>query len=1011
MQDLKKEIEGYGKVLRGFRKKKELWGDEEAVLRIEGARLALLREQIHGWCVGRGDEAGVQAWIKDIYAVDLPVCEAKKRTFLEAMAAWKRKRDEEKTFAAYEFLKKWEEVEYGFQCLVAFRSLEYFALLWERDLDDENKVFKWSVDPNNDGGRTGVSRPFFFYFTQMVLQKNIKFISKQYPTGYGKCALPSTRVRTPYGIRTLGEIEVGDSVYSMQDNEVCVRKVTNKWNTRKKQVRITTRGGIEITTSPEHRLYTQRGYVRAKDLAVSDYFYRLCTPLNIRGEWENSDELIFATLMLFDGYCFHNRLTFTKEDNEIFQVFQRVCNSLGFATRISTRENNKAKTIHILNNNGKPDAILAKYGILNCLSKNKTLSDRFLNMPLSQRYSFIGLMLATDGYIPQARKNKRGSLVGVTLASKPLIKGIQELLNSCGIYSLYAEKQIQSKSKTFNAYTLQIPDEYVPKIYEHCYCYQKEAFISERIENIDGSYCNNTNYPKAVVENCKEFKRLVNKQFARNKTFKREIVERFARETGLLSDIVYKDFVWEQIKTIEFIDEETDMVDIEVEGTHNFIANDIVSHNSISDAMAIAWVFGLNPDNDVLKVLGNPALVTTTMNTVVGIMTKPFFGHVFPRFEKWFDGEERPLNMFSICRIREGELALADSSKAMNLKVIAKDTPIDGIRVRFLFLDDICRSKDAGNNVMHEKDIANYWNSWWKRNYNTNDFYVVAGGTAYSIYDILSSLIRHYSGGKMKRSGRNKYTYLNEAGNAVFIKIPKLDPDTDESTFPKKFPTDEARRMRMRDYRSFMAMEQQLPLAPETTPFYWDNLRTYDAIPEEGRSPFCWASIDPVRVGGDNLAMPIFTKVGNDFFLVDCLYEATEMDRLYGQICDKIEQHNITTLVIEKNTDTSLKKVLTDMLHARAIYYCNIIEIYTYEKKDIRITNMQSTIKTQLVFPAERLYGRASAMGRFMYDIVSFSWKMSDNLHDDSIDAVTMFCETLICGKNQRVKLISTFKR
>lgn len=618
MQDLKSEIEGYGKVLRGFRKKKELWGDEEAVLRIEGARLALLREQIHGWCVGRGDEAGVQAWIKDIYAVDLPVCEAKKRTFLEAMAAWKRKRDEEKTFAAYEFLKKWEEVEYGFQCLVAFRSLEYFALLWERDLDDEDKVFKWSVDPNNDGGRTGVSRPFFFYFTQMVLQKNIKFISKQYPTGYGK---------------------------------------------------------------------------------------------------------------------------------------------------------------------------------------------------------------------------------------------------------------------------------------------------------------------------------------------------------------------------------------------------------TISDAMAIAWVLGLNPDNDVLKVLGNPALVTTTMNTVVGIMTKPFFGHVFPRFAKWFDGEERPLNMFSICRIREGELALADSSKAMNLKVIAKDTPIDGIRVRFLFLDDICRSKDAGNNVMHEKDIANYWNSWWKRNYNTNDFYVVAGGTAYSIYDILSSLIRHYSGGKMKRSGRNKYTYLNEAGNAVFIKIPKLDPDTDESTFPKKFPTDEARRMRMRDYRSFMAMEQQLPLAPETTPFYWDNLRTYEAIPEEGRSPFCWASIDPVRVGGDNLAMPIFTKVGNDFFLVDCLYEATEMDRLYGQICDKIEQHNITTLVIEKNTDTSLKKVLTDMLHARALYYCNIIEIYTYEKKDIRITNMQSTIKTQLVFPAERLYGRASAMGRFMYDIVSFSWKMSDNLHDDSIDAVTMFCETLICGKNQRVKLISTFKR
>lgn len=617
MTDYGDEIKRADEILRRVRRS-ALFDEEGDVLKLEEARLGMLRAQIHEWCVARGDERGIQAAIRTIFELDLPVCAAKKEKFVAGALKFKKARDEARMVAAYEGAKKWEALEYDFQCLVAFRSLEHFALLWERELADDDKIFKWSIDPNHDGGKTGVNKPFLFYFNQMVLQKKIKFISKQYPTGYGK---------------------------------------------------------------------------------------------------------------------------------------------------------------------------------------------------------------------------------------------------------------------------------------------------------------------------------------------------------------------------------------------------------SLTDGIAIAWLLGMNPDNDVMKVLGNPVLITTTMNTIVGIMTKPFFGQVFPKFAKWFEDGERPMNMFSLCRIREGELTLADSIKTLNLKVISKDTPIDGIRVRFLFLDDVCRSKDAGNNVQHEKDIANYWNSWWKRNYNTNDFYVVAGGTAYSIYDIISTLIRHYSGGKMKPSGRNKYTYTNLDETAVFIKIPKLDPKTDESTFPKRFPTEEARQIRARDYRMFMAMEQQQPLPPETTPFYWDNLITYDFIPDENRSPFCWASIDPVRVGGDNLAMPIFRKIGDLYYLVDCIYDQAEMERLYTLIVDKIAQHNITQLVIERNTDTSLKKVIDVMLRDRGIGYCNIIEIYTYERKDVRITNMQNTIKTQIAFPAEKLYARASMMGRFMYDIVSFSWKLSDNLHDDSIDAVTMFCETLLTGRNRMCKKIETFRR
>lgn len=433
---------------------------------------------------------------------------------------------------------------------------------------------------------------------------------------------------------------------------------------------------------------------------------------------------------------------------------------------------------------------------------------------------------------------------------------------------------------------------------------------------------------------------------------------------------------------------------------------------SVTNAVAIAWLFGVQKNNSVLLVVGNPRLVTTNINSIVGVMTSPVFGKVFPEYAKYFETEDVASAMFSQLRKQNTSLFTIDgSTETVNLTIISKETPIDGIRIRFLFLDDVCRSADAENNAQHDKDVSMYDNAWWKRNDRTDDFYVVAGGTAYSIYDVLSVLIRRYSGGKMFSSSVNKYTYLNEKGDSVFIKIPKLDPQTDESTYPHRFPTAEARSMRQRNYRSFMAMEQQQPLAPETNPFYWDNLQTYDVVPDEGRSPYCWATIDPVRIGGDNFAMPIFTQIGEFFYLIDCIYINMEQEKLYQTVVDKIIQHKITRLAIEKNTDASLKHVIDKMLEACNVYFCEITEFYTYKKKEERITNMQNTIKTALRFPSEHLYGRASQMGSFMFDIVSFSWKMSSNLHDDSIDAVTMFCETYIVNKNQQYAKIGTFKR
>ena len=138
---------------------------------------------------------------------------------------------------------------------------------------------------------------------------------------------------------------------------------------------------------------------------------------------------------------------------------------------------------------------------------------------------------------------------------------------------------------------------------------------------------------------------------------------------------------------------------------------------SVGNQYAISWLLGIDADNDCLIVLGNPALVLTNTKNIVDMMATNRYAKIFPEFQQYHEDADESVvrsRIFSVCRQKDGELTVAHSNKAMNVKIISKDTPVDGIRVRYLFLDDVCRSKDAGNNKQHEIDISNYWNSWWK---------------------------------------------------------------------------------------------------------------------------------------------------------------------------------------------------------------------------------------------------------------------------------------------------------
>lgn len=438
---------------------------------------------------------------------------------------------------------------------------------------------------------------------------------------------------------------------------------------------------------------------------------------------------------------------------------------------------------------------------------------------------------------------------------------------------------------------------------------------------------------------------------------------------------------------------------------------------SFSDTVAISFIFGFDINNDVLKVVGNNKLIVDTLTGVVGMMTSNRYAKVFPYYAQFNGNKEL---MFDIGKASEGILLIHGSVRPKSLIVVAKDTAVDGVRAKFRFYDDITRSKDKENVPEHEKDWAKYSDQWSKRKYDDNLDFEIAGGTRYHTEDFLSRYREHYGEEQAVPDKKFKYTMINEKTKFVIISVPKLDYDTDESTYPQKFSTESARLDRNRDPRTFAAMEQQQPETPLNSPFYWDNLQTYTSLPlkkcEGGnREDTCLASLDLPRTGANNISLGIYSKCENMYYLIDTYYEKKPLDYILPDgrteldwICDMLIKHNVTELVVEINTCSDIKKQIMDKLLARGYANCKVIEKYSVEKKEVKIMTCWTPIINTIVFPARKVFSLSSMTGRFMQDIIAWNDKAKI---DDSIDSVCMFVQEFITKNSMSVGKVSTFRR
>lgn len=634
--------------------------------------------------------------------------------------------------------------------IASFRSLTHFAMYMETQDSENDKVWKYTMDSTMGG--------IFWYVNKAILDHEYDNIIKQCPTGYGKCFSENMRVLTSRGYLQAKNIEVGDLVYSMKDNKPVVRKVLNKWNSEKSQVKIKVRNGIEIIVSPEHKLYTQRGYLQAMDLTTNDYLY--------------------------------------------------------------------------------------------CLVKKS-------------------------------------------------------------------------------------------------------------------------------------------------------------------------DFVWNQIISIERCEDKIRMVDLEIEETHNFILEGIVSHNSKSDCDIIAFALGVNPSTTIMKVVGNPTVLKTIFERVVAMLKTPKYSKVFPIYSKY----ENKDDMFKNCSSKDGSFLLADSKSGTSFAVFNKKTPIDGTRYDIQLYDDITQSADQENITAHEVDDE-YYNRQWKRRSSTEtEVLRIFTGTSYHREDFISKRINEFAKKlpymadlKTANFKWNRFVKISQDQRTIVYQVPKLvdlslGEDKCYSSFPQKYPKEKAlyelHNASGSKKRTFYAMEQQTPLPPDSMAFDYAYLQQYTTLPDKEEKEQVIAIIDTAKMGKDNFACLIFNKYKDNklYYLVDCYYEKVSSKIAVPAIGEKISRHFCSTIFYEANaTDVDLFE--SELSKSILVYGWNGFEINCYwseMNKELKIAKYRDDIKDLICFPSPRITSPESPLGRAMYEIVNYSFE-GKNKHDDAIDC----CASLMKLASENIENEST---
>ena len=408
-----------------------------------------------------------------------------------------------------------------------------------------------------------------------------------------------------------------------------------------------------------------------------------------------------------------------------------------------------------------------------------------------------------------------------------------------------------------------------------------------------------------------------------------------------------------------------------------------------------AFRLGVDTGGTFLALCSNDDVIKGQSRSVIDIIKNERYGDVFPHLRYSRDNKDFFL------KETDGEWKLKQCKLIASYYASSTRTNVVGIRASLsIDIDDLYADpKEAQNESLNKEYYDKFLTVWRKRYVQNKKAQVVVTGTMWSASDFLTKLIDLWEKeSEFEPDKKHKYCRISKDGKRVICQVPALDYETDESTCPKIKSTEELHKEReTMDRYLWETNFQQRPTSPEGMPFDMSKLKTYETLPRFD-SDYSFAALDPSRKGNDFLSMPIFKKDENGYYyLVDILFSNTSVKYLYDDIVNKIIEHKVMQLVVEINTDTSLKEILESKLKAKGYHGCVIYEKYSVVNKEMRINDTKDLVVDKIIFPEKTKHGKNTMMYKAMDQLNTYSFN-HPNKHDDMADSLSLFGDQIILG-------------
>jgi intein/homing endonuclease len=437
--------------------------------------------------------------------------------------------------------------------------------------------------------------------------------------GGGKCIDGETEIVLQDGsIRKIKDLEF-DARNILSLNDQMKVKPASKTNFYKRKVskmlEVKFNSGKTIRLTHEHPLLTIDGWKPVQELEIGG---RIATPRKIEtfgNAFLRECEVKLLAYLLTEGHTKKRAVWFTNTDHAINEDF--ISSVKEFDSKLETKLTKDHRTLRVVNlSYDYKTAVrntlrkwLISVGAYDLLAKEKTIPDVVFQLPKTKIALLLNRMFSCDGSIYYESKRWR---LSYSTVSTEMARQVHHLLLRFGILSRVRNKQTKYDGKYFESKELVIESGSVEKFIQEIGFFgkkeqrEKEAleYFSKTIRNPNADTIPKEIWNSYTPKNWATIGRKMGyehpealRESQRYSPSRQKLLQiAKADQNEAIELLSSSDIFWDTIIEKREIEGDFEVFDLTVPEFHNFVANDIIVHNSYSMSVMIEEFARLNPE-------------------------------------------------------------------------------------------------------------------------------------------------------------------------------------------------------------------------------------------------------------------------------------------------------------------------------------------------------------------------------------------------------------------------------